>query len=62
MIGFKVSFNQIQTRVSTLLKGGDSNFENFKKGGGPKKNFGDGGNQKGGKIFRNKGGEPNFLS
>ena len=45
-----------------LSKGGDPNFENFKKGGNLKKNFGVGETKREGNIFKNKGGEPNFLS
>ena len=43
-------------------KGGNPNFENFKKGGGePGKIIWGGRNQKEGKDFKNKGGKPNFL-
>ena len=42
---------------------GNPNFENFKKGAGNLKNkFGVGESKREGKIFKNKGGEPNFLS
>ena len=34
-----------------LSKGGNPNFENFKKGGEPEKKFWGGGNQKGGERF-----------
>ena len=38
-------------------RGGNLNFENFKKGrGNLKKNFGVGETKRGGKIFKNKGG------
>ena len=42
--------------------GGNPNFENFKKGGNLKKKFGVGETKRGGKIFKNKWGEPNFSS
>ena len=42
------------------LKRGNPNFEKF-RGAYLKKNW-DGGNQKGEKIFKNKGEEHNFLS
>ena len=42
-------------------KGGNPNFENFKKGGEPEKKFWGGRNQKGGEIFSKiKGGNPTF--
>ena len=43
-------------------KGGNPNFENFKKGGNLKKKFGVEETKMGENIFKNKGGEPNFLS
>ena len=49
------------SRVPPFLKGGNPIFEFFKKGGEPKKILG-WGKKRGGKIFKNKGGEPNFVS
>ena len=51
----------ILSAFSPLSKGGNPNFEIFKKGvGEPEKVFWGGGNQKGGKIFKNKGGTQLF--
>ena len=44
-----------------LSKGGNPNFEKFKKGE-PEKNFGMGETKRGRNIFKNKWGEPKFLS
>ena len=43
-------------------KGGTQILKISKRGGEPENKFWGEGNQKGGKIFKNKGGEPNFLS
>ena len=40
--------------------GGNPNSENFKKRGKPEKRFWGGRNRKGGKIFKNRGGNPTF--
>ena len=43
-------------------RGGTQILKISKKGGGRKKFWGRGKPKEGGKIFKNKGGEPNFLS